>query len=189
MGSRIKVDPIINLEDIAKIKNLIKNNPRNYCLFILGINTNLRAVDLCQIKVGQVRGLKENDEIELREQIAGMTTDLGEQEDQVDDLSDSMNDLGKAEEKPLLTIPTKVKKRLDAMNKGMKVEVGGVQSVDSALSAVANSNTDVKVKIEVVTDKDTGAKVVAFDKKGNAGVRIDVNGQLGKMLEGVGVGF
>jgi integrase len=67
IGSTIKVDPIIKLEDIAQIKDLIKNNHRNYCLFILGINTNLRAIDLCQIKVGQVRNLDVNDEIELRE--------------------------------------------------------------------------------------------------------------------------
>ena len=67
-GSTMKVDPIIKLEDIAKIKNILKYNPRNYCLFILEINTNLRTVDLCKIKVRQVRGLKINDEIELREQ-------------------------------------------------------------------------------------------------------------------------
>ncbi|MFC1692639.1 tyrosine-type recombinase/integrase [Candidatus Latescibacterota bacterium] len=66
-GSTIRVDPIIKLDDIAKIKDLLKNNYRNYCLFILGINTNLRAIDLCQIKVEQVRDLDVNDEIELRE--------------------------------------------------------------------------------------------------------------------------
>jgi len=52
---------------LTKIKELLKNKFRNYCLFILGINTNLRAIDLCQIKVGQVRNLKINNEIELRE--------------------------------------------------------------------------------------------------------------------------
>ena len=52
-GSTIRVDPIIKLEDIAKIKELLKDNHRNYCLFVLGINTNLRAIDLCQIKARQ----------------------------------------------------------------------------------------------------------------------------------------
>ena len=35
------------------------DNPRNTCLFTLGINTNLRAGDILNIKVGQVRGSKE----------------------------------------------------------------------------------------------------------------------------------
>ncbi len=45
-NSQIKVDPIKNLKDIKSIKKLLKNNLRDYALFIIGVNTNLRASDL-----------------------------------------------------------------------------------------------------------------------------------------------
>jgi len=42
--SQIKVDSIKNLKDIKSIKKLLKNNLRDYALFIIGVNTNLRAI-------------------------------------------------------------------------------------------------------------------------------------------------
>lgn len=42
-------------------------SPRNLCLFVLGINTNLRASDLLRIKVEQVRHLQPGEEITLKE--------------------------------------------------------------------------------------------------------------------------
>ena len=45
-GTRIKVEPIRKPKDIQTIKKLLVDNPRDFCLFILGINTNLRASDL-----------------------------------------------------------------------------------------------------------------------------------------------
>lgn len=66
-GSQIKVEPIRKLKDIDTIRKLLKDKPRDLALFVVGINTNLRASDLLQIKAGQVRGLKENDEIVLKE--------------------------------------------------------------------------------------------------------------------------
>ncbi len=66
-GSAIKVEPIKQMKDIKAIKKLLADNPRNLCLFTLGINTNLRASDLLNLKVGQVRGLKAMDEVELNE--------------------------------------------------------------------------------------------------------------------------
>lgn len=72
-GSRTKVEPIRKLEDIQAIKRLLFDNPRNYAIFILGINTNLRASDLCQITVGMVRHLKPMDEIEIKEKKTGKT--------------------------------------------------------------------------------------------------------------------
>lgn len=57
-GSTITVDPIRELKDIKAIKKLLQNNQRDLCLFVVGINTNLRASDLLQIKAGQVRDLK-----------------------------------------------------------------------------------------------------------------------------------
>ncbi|MBF0509622.1 MAG: tyrosine-type recombinase/integrase, partial [Deltaproteobacteria bacterium] len=70
-GSATKVEPIRRIEDIKAIKRLLADKPRDLALFTVGINTNLRASDLLQITVGQVRGLKPMDEIELRERKTG----------------------------------------------------------------------------------------------------------------------
>lgn len=70
-GAEIKVEPIRRERDIKTIKKLLADRPRDLALFTLGINTNLRASDLLQIKVGQVRHLKTMDEIELREKKTG----------------------------------------------------------------------------------------------------------------------
>ena len=72
-GSTIKVDPIKKLKDIETIKKLLYDNPRNYALFLLGINTNLRASDLCRITAGMVRNLKSLDEFEIKEKKSGKT--------------------------------------------------------------------------------------------------------------------
>ena len=72
-GSQIKVEPIRDLKDIATIKKLLKDKPRDLALFTLGINTNLRASDLLSIRAGQVRGLKPMDEIEIKEKKTGKT--------------------------------------------------------------------------------------------------------------------
>lgn len=66
-GSQIKVDPIKNLKDIKSIKKLLKDNLRDYALFIIGCNTNLRASDLVAITVGQVRTLKAGEDLVLKE--------------------------------------------------------------------------------------------------------------------------
>ncbi|MFC1512394.1 tyrosine-type recombinase/integrase, partial [Candidatus Latescibacterota bacterium] len=58
-------------KDIETIKKLLSENPRNYCLFVMGINTNLRASDLLRITAGMVRGLKPLDEIEIKEKKTG----------------------------------------------------------------------------------------------------------------------
>ena len=73
-GASIKVEPIKNLKDIKSIKKLLKaEHPRDYCLFILGINTNLRASDLLSITVEQVEDLQVGDEIVLKEKKTGKT--------------------------------------------------------------------------------------------------------------------
>ena len=66
-GSTIKVEPIKRVKDIQTIKKLLSDNPRDLALFTIGINTNLRASDLLQIKAGQVRSLKPNDSFEIKE--------------------------------------------------------------------------------------------------------------------------
>ena len=66
-GSVIKVEPIRRPEDIELIRDLLKDKPRDLCIFNLGINTNLRAIDLVNLKIGQVRYLKPGESLELRE--------------------------------------------------------------------------------------------------------------------------
>ncbi|MFC1551913.1 tyrosine-type recombinase/integrase [Candidatus Latescibacterota bacterium] len=70
-GSTIKVEPIKNLKDIDTIKKLLYDSPRNHALFVLGINTNLRASDLCKLTAGMVRNINPMDEIELKEKKTG----------------------------------------------------------------------------------------------------------------------
>jgi hypothetical protein len=72
-GSQIKVQPITRLKDIKAIKKLLTDNPRDFCLFVLGINTNLRASDLTQITVGMVKDKKAGDDLELKEKKTGKT--------------------------------------------------------------------------------------------------------------------
>lgn len=70
-GGSCKVEPIRSQKDIDRIKDLLKDQPRNLALFMFGINTNLRASDLIRITVGQVSGLKPGDSFEIREQKTG----------------------------------------------------------------------------------------------------------------------
>lgn len=66
-GDSIKVDPIKDPKDIKSIKKILKDKPRDLALFTIGINTNLRASDLLQLTVNQVKDLKVMDEIVLIE--------------------------------------------------------------------------------------------------------------------------
>lgn len=66
-GRTIKVEPIRNLNDISSIKNLLKPKPRDYAIFILGINTNLRASDILSLTVSQIRNLSIGNTIHLKE--------------------------------------------------------------------------------------------------------------------------
>jgi integrase len=70
-GSQIKVEPIRDAKDIALIKKLLADKPRDLALFVLGINTNLRASDLLRITAGMVRSLKTGDDFELKEKKTG----------------------------------------------------------------------------------------------------------------------
>jgi integrase len=72
-GSQIKVQPITKLKDIKAIKRSLVDKPRDFCLFVLGINTNLRASDLTKITVGMVKDKKAGDDLELKEKKTGKT--------------------------------------------------------------------------------------------------------------------
>ncbi len=65
-GSSIKVAPLRSLDDIARIKALLAGQPRNLCLFTLGINTAYRANELLSLTVGQVRGLCAGDVLDIK---------------------------------------------------------------------------------------------------------------------------
>ncbi len=66
-GDRIKVEPIKDLNAIQGIKTILKDKPRDLALFTIGINTSLRASDILNIRVGQVRDLKVKDELTVIE--------------------------------------------------------------------------------------------------------------------------
>jgi integrase len=70
-GENSKVEPIKNLKDIKNIKLLLKDKPRDMALFTVGINTNLRASDLCQITVGMVKDKKTGEDFVLKEKKTG----------------------------------------------------------------------------------------------------------------------
>jgi integrase len=66
-GTSIRVDPIRDPKDIRLIKKILSDHPRDFALFVLGINTNLRASDLLRIRIGDVRYLKPGEYFTLRE--------------------------------------------------------------------------------------------------------------------------
>ena len=67
-GSSITVEPIRNVKDIKAIKRMLAGNPRDYCIFVLGINTNLQASDILNLRVCDVWG---KDELVLKEKKTG----------------------------------------------------------------------------------------------------------------------
>ncbi len=70
-GARITVEPIRKVKDIKLIKKLLSDKPLDLAIFTLGINTNLRASDLLQIRVHQVRDIKARDTVTLKEKKTG----------------------------------------------------------------------------------------------------------------------
>jgi integrase len=66
-GSSIKVEPIRTKAAIENIKRILRDTPRNLCLFTLGINTAYRANELLAIRCGQVRALRAGETLELKQ--------------------------------------------------------------------------------------------------------------------------
>ena len=66
-GSSIKVEPIRKKSAIERIKKILADNPRDLCLFTLGINTAYRANELLSIRVEQVKDLEVGDHIDLKQ--------------------------------------------------------------------------------------------------------------------------
>lgn len=66
-GASIKVEPIRDVKAIGLIKEHLQNQPRNLCLFTLGINTAYRASELLSLHVGDVAHLKIGDSVDIRQ--------------------------------------------------------------------------------------------------------------------------
>lgn len=73
------VEPIRDIRKIEKMKKYLKaKSLRDYCLFVLGINSGLRVSDLLNLKVGDVEDEngKLKDRIRLTEQKTGKHKDF-----------------------------------------------------------------------------------------------------------------
>ncbi len=69
-GSTIRVDPIRSLKDIARIKILLADSPRELAIFTLGINSALRASDLVAIPLSSIQNLMVGKSFIVREKKA-----------------------------------------------------------------------------------------------------------------------
>ncbi|SHO52990.1 tyrosine-type recombinase/integrase [Desulfopila aestuarii] len=67
----MRVEPIRELKDVRAIKRMLAVSPRDHALFVIGINTNLRASDLLSLTVGHIRDLPVGGEIVLTEKKTG----------------------------------------------------------------------------------------------------------------------
>lgn len=66
-GASIKVQPIRSRDAIQCIKDNLKHQPRNLCLFTLGINTAYRANELLSLTIGQVVNIRAGDVLEIKQ--------------------------------------------------------------------------------------------------------------------------
>lgn len=66
-GSSIKVEPIRDLEAVGRIKAMLADTPRDYCLFVTGINSAYRASELLSITVRHAEALRPGDRFELKQ--------------------------------------------------------------------------------------------------------------------------
>lgn len=66
-GDTIKVEAIRTVNAINKLKQYLVPSPRDFALFVVGINTAYRASELLSIRLGQVRHLKPGDRLEIKQ--------------------------------------------------------------------------------------------------------------------------
>lgn len=69
-----EVEPLKSTRDINKIKQYLygKENKRDYCIFVVGINVGLRAGDLLSLKIKDVtNGIDIFDTVSIKEQKTG----------------------------------------------------------------------------------------------------------------------
>ena len=75
-GSTITVDPIRTLEAIETIKNMLKSRPRDYLLFVMGINNALRAGDLLKLRAEQFKNARIDEKVPIVEQKTGKPQEI-----------------------------------------------------------------------------------------------------------------
>lgn len=63
----MKVEPITEIKHIKAIKKMLKDNPRDSLLFIMGINSGLRMQDLLQLKISHVLNIQIGDRVQVKE--------------------------------------------------------------------------------------------------------------------------
>jgi len=71
LGSVLKVEPIRDKKAISRIKKMLRDHPRDLCLFVLGMNTAFRANELLSLQVGQVRSLLPGDVLSVKQSKTG----------------------------------------------------------------------------------------------------------------------
>lgn len=74
MSKSNEVEPIKKVKDIAKVKQYLlgKDNKRDYCIFVVGINVGLRAGDLLSLRICDVTdGSRIFNEVSITEQKTG----------------------------------------------------------------------------------------------------------------------
>ncbi|WP_020588947.1 tyrosine-type recombinase/integrase [Desulfobacter curvatus] len=69
--TNLTVEPIRNTKDVKAISRLLQSRPRDYLLWVMGINNGLRAKDLVRIKYSQVEGAKSGAVINIIETKTG----------------------------------------------------------------------------------------------------------------------
>ena len=67
LGDTIKVEPIRTVTAVNKIKKALAPSPRNFALFVVGVNTAYRASELLSIRLGNVRHLRPGDRLEVKQ--------------------------------------------------------------------------------------------------------------------------
>ena len=63
----MRVDPIRSMKDVNAIKKLLHDSPRDYMLFVLGINSGIRCGDLLKLRVSDVKDCKIGDKLTIVE--------------------------------------------------------------------------------------------------------------------------
>lgn len=69
-GSILFVEPLRTTVEVMLVKDYLKRRPRDYALFVVGVNTAFRASDLLSLTAGEVRRLSGTDLLK-REQKTG----------------------------------------------------------------------------------------------------------------------
>lgn len=77
-GAIIKAEPIVDPHRITAIERYLDSKPRDLSLFVVGVNTNLRASDLRRLTVGNVQGLRLGRCDAAREEDAKSSSDLSQ---------------------------------------------------------------------------------------------------------------